>query len=51
MKIKTFDNVIGDTLSECNSFLQTIKRSLIISVTPLFNTILGGVIYVVIYQD
>ena len=51
MKVKTFDNVTGDTLQECNDFLKTIKASLIISITPLYNTILGGIIYVVVYQE
>jgi len=51
MKVKTFDNVTGDTLQNCNDFLQTIDSSLIISITPLYNTILGGVIYVVFYND
>jgi hypothetical protein len=50
MKVKTFDNVNGDTLQECNDFLKTIKASLIVSVSALYNTILGGVIYVVVYQ-
>jgi hypothetical protein len=51
MKVKTFDNITADTLQECNDFLKTIDSSLIISITPLYNTILGGVIYVVVYND
>jgi len=40
MQVKTFDNVNGDTLQECNDFLKTIKASLIVSVSALYNTIL-----------
>jgi hypothetical protein len=48
-QVKVFDNVTSDNESDCNSFLKEITDSAVVSVTPLYNTILGGVIYVVVY--
>jgi hypothetical protein len=48
MQVKVFDNASGDTASDCNKFLDEIKN-LAFSVTPFYNTILGGVVFVVTY--
>lgn len=47
-RITVFDNVMGDTTVECNEFLRNLKAP-VISITPLWNNIMGGVVYVVIH--
>jgi hypothetical protein len=48
-QIKVFDDVIGtDTTKEVNKFLIEMGVQ-ITRVTPMYNAILGGVIYVVEY--
>ncbi len=49
-QIETFDNVIGNTKTYCNEFLKTIPSEKIVSINSFYNTILGGVIYVVVYK-
>ena len=48
LQIATFDNIMGDNQTECNEFLKTIGND-VFAVTPLYNTILGGVVYIVQY--
>lgn len=50
-QIKTFDNVTGDNVKELNLFLKSIGEKRIYNITPIYNTILGGVIYVVEYLE
>lgn len=50
IQVKIFDNVSGDNVTELNIFLSKMGESHVKRVTPLFNTILGGVIYVVEYD-
>ena len=50
LTVKTFDNITGDTAKECNDFLKTIPKDSIIDVKVTFNTLLGGVIYTVLYS-
>ena len=49
LQVKAFDNVIsGNTTEQCNIFLKEMGIK-VTSVTPLYNTILGGVVYIVTY--
>lgn len=48
-RIKIFDEVTGDNLSECNDFLKHIGDR-VIDIHTHYNTILGGIIYIVIYE-
>lgn len=48
LQVKTFDNITGDNTTECNNFLQEIGER-VKDVKTEYNTILGGVIYIVIY--
>ena len=47
-QVKTFNNATRDNEKSCNDFLNTIPNSCVI-ITPIYNTIIGGVIYVVVY--
>lgn len=42
LQVKTFDNVTSDPEGDCNEFLKGQPSAIVI---PLYNTILGGVIY------
>lgn len=48
LQTRTFENPTGDPLRDFNSFLE-MKGELVEGVTPLFNNITGGVVYVVTY--
>ncbi len=49
-QIKVFgDTMMKDPEKECNEFLMTLPESMIVSVTSFYNTILGGVMHVVVY--
>lgn len=49
LQVKAFDDVTsGDPTEKCNEFLKEIEGR-VNTVTPLYNTILGGVVYVVTY--
>jgi len=50
LQVATFDNVTGDNATECNEFLKVIGDKAK-DVNTHYNTILGGVIYIVIYFD
>ena len=50
-QVKVFKNHECDTEVEVNRFLSNIDSNLIISVTPLHNTIIGGVDFVIVYQN
>ena len=45
--VKVFDNVTSDTTKELNDWLKGKDFNQIEKITPLYNTILGGIIYVV----
>lgn len=49
IQIKTFDDITSNLQDEVNKFLLE-KKDAIISVTPLYNTINGGIQYVVVYN-
>jgi len=49
VQIKIFDDIISNTTELANNFLKEINTD-VISVTPLYNTINGGIIYVIIYK-
>lgn len=50
MKVKEFTDYTTSQESEVNSFIEKIGIENVLSVTPLFNTILGGIQYVVVYS-
>lgn len=49
-QVEKFDNVTGDNLKDCNDFLGTLGAN-VLSVNTFYDTILGGVIYVVVYFE
>ena len=49
-QVKVFKNHECDTEIEVNRFLSNIDSNLIISVTPLHNTIIGGIDIVIVYK-
>ena len=49
IQVKTFDEAMTNNQDVCNKFLTTIPYEDVISTNSLYNTILGGVIYVVVY--
>ena len=50
LQVATFDNVTEDNAKDCNEFLKVIGNK-VKDVNTHYNTILGGVIYIVIYFD
>lgn len=48
LQVKIFDNVTGDNTTECNDFLREIGTR-VSDLKTEYNTILGGVVYIVIY--
>lgn len=50
LQVAIFDDVTSDNAAECNEFLEIIGNK-VKDVNTHFNTILGGVVYVVIYFD
>ena len=49
-QVKVFNEQMNsDTEKLCNEFLMTLPESMIVSVTSFYNTILGGVVFVVVY--
>ncbi len=51
LQIKTFDNVTGNPEEEANNFLKGIEDSLIKEIHPVYNTIMGGMMYVIEYYE
>lgn len=49
-QVKTFDTPMGDNQGEVNEFLRRLGNKAI-SVTPIYNTILGGISYAVVYKE
>jgi hypothetical protein len=50
MQIKEFNDCTSSNEEAVNAFLKELM-SRVISVTPIYNTILGGIMYVVVYWD
>lgn len=50
MQVKTFDDVTTDNATQCNDFLKEIGGK-VMTVNTVYNTILGGVVYIVLYFD
>ena len=48
-QVKVFNEYSSDAEKLCNEFLMTLPESMIVSVTSFHNTILGGVVFVVVY--
>ncbi len=48
LKVKEFSDYSTDQVPILNEFLKSIG-SRVVSVTPLYNTILGGIQYIVVY--
>jgi hypothetical protein len=48
LQVKIFDNVTGDNTTECNDFLKDIGTR-VKDIKTEYNTILGGVVYIVTY--
>lgn len=49
LRVKEFNNPASDTERDVNKFLAEIG-SKCVSVTPLYNTVVGGIDYVVVYH-
>ncbi len=49
LQIKTFDDITSNLQEQVNEFLSANKDN-IVSVTPLYNTINGGIQYVILYN-
>jgi hypothetical protein len=50
VQVKTFSDYDNNNLDDVNLFLKELNSDTrVISVTPLYNTILGGMMYVVVY--
>ena len=49
LQVKEFSDVTSDNTSECNEFMKEIGCRFE-SVNSFYNTILGGVVYVVLYH-
>lgn len=49
LQIKTFDEVIGDNESQCNKFIEELGCRFE-QLQTVYNSILGGVIYIVLYH-
>lgn len=49
IQIITFQGYECDSLIESNKFLLNIDPDLVLSVTPLYNTILGGIDFTIVY--
>ena len=47
-QVKKFDNRMDDNTDECNKFLKELGTR-VVEVKAIYNTILGGMEYVVIY--
>lgn len=50
MQVKQFDESMEDNEQKINEFLKEIGDR-VVSVTPFYNTILGGIQYVVLFRD
>lgn len=52
VKVKAFDEFTSDTTKQCNDFLEQLndKGLKVLDITSFYNTILGGIIYVVTYE-
>lgn len=49
-KIRVFDDVTSNQEELVNNFLEKLGKQDIV-VTPMYNTILGGIVYVILYWD
>lgn len=49
LRVKQFDDFQSNNSQDVNIFLREIGDR-VVSVTPMYNTILGGIVYVVVYR-